>query len=937
MSVTLPALSPPRVSPHRRALDHLLWSGESDASQEAMTPLRALASVAALGLLVGGCRGDDRPAPPLDAELLHARLMPRNGPPTFDADALPWVRYPAAATGALTLELTIGEQTISLGAETLERGPFRIARARLEAPVQPGAGTLTVQVGARRATFSVAWDVPPAERPAVKALDRSDREALAAQVAALTGVDALWGLVELARAHHRANDLPEAARVWSEIADRAERAGYAKLEARGARVAAFMLYWSGAYRQAEAALARTAGVETPCDQHSADYYAGMIDYALNRFERGARRLARSVDEAWACADDRTFASAMELYAMVLAEQGRMQAASEALSDPRLIEWTAAEGRARSRQVSAEMNRGWVQLLIAQSATGAAQAEALAKAMAHLRVASPEGTAPAVLANRRVNLAMAQTLAGELDAAEATMAQVPAGAGGPAGEIIRGDLHRQRGRLDAARLAFEQARALGLEYGGGIETDYTWRALHGQARVARAQGDMVTARAHFDEALAALEKVAVRAGVWHARARFFADRRPLIDETADVLLGEGDIAGALAVIDAAGARALRAVEARSRLDRLPAPQREAFEGHRSRFAELRAAYEAGKDEGELLDGAALAAWTRRRANERAEMVAAFEAADALLNAHAPARTPTATDAAAIAGRLRPGQALVAFGHIGPAIHAFWLSPGRPVTHAVVDPSDLLAPFAERLGALDHLYVVPGDVAPARELALRPAGPIGGEAGDVPLGTRLSLSDLPYASALLRAPAKPQAPALVVADPTIDLPHAHTEGKAVADRIVGARLLARNAATRAAVRAAMAGARAMHFAGHGVARAETAWQAHLSLAGGTTLTVADILTAPGPAGTVVLSGCKTGVRNALSAREALGLADAFVMAGARAVLATRRNIPDDAAARFIDRFHAEGGLERPGPALVATADAFHRSGDPIWSAFRLTGDP
>lgn len=388
-----------------------------------------------------------------------------------------------------------------------------------------------------------------------------------------------------------------------------------------------------------------------------------------------------------------------------------------------------------------------------------------------------------------------------------------------------------------------------------------------------------------------------------------------------------------MVDAANARALRALEARTRLDRLPAAVRTEWEAHRARFAAIRQAWDAARDEGELLGPAQKAKWQAEQDARRTEMVAAFEAAEALLTREAPARV-AASDAAAITAALPPKSALLAFGRVGDAVHGFWLAPAHAIVERQLpgEPSaaDLIEAFADALPGIEHLYVVPGDVAAARELAtVVRAG--------APLGTRVSLSDMAYAGLLLRPRSTASRPPLVVADPTIDLPHAHDEGRAVAARLPEARLLARSAATRDAVREAMAGARAMHYAGHGVARAESPWQAHLALAGETTLTVADILTADVPAGTVVLSGCKTGVRGALSTREALGLADAFVASGSRAVLATRRNIPDEAAARFIARFHAEGGLERPGAALMATTAAFHRQGDPIWSAFRLTGHP
>lgn len=931
---------------------HLLWSDcrgayrLCPADREDMPTARSLFPLLAAGLAGVAC-GERAPQEPAwTAEVIGARLVEANGRLWFDGGALPGVvvRSPEP----LTVELTFqgNRQPVRFAARMERRGSGQLLHATATPDgIEPGPGTLCV-TDARTASrcWPALWGNAPDARPALSGLEGLDGERLRRAVDDLAGIDRIWLRHRVARALRQAGDLDGAIGAWRAAAEDARAAGLATEESRALRAAAFGYLTTGRLTEADALLARAEAaleaVDAPVDRARLTYYRALADHALSRYREATVGFERAADSAWRLADDSTAAFALDMLTVTLVEQGRAAEALEMLHDPRSTALTRAGGAID--RAGLLNNRAWIGLLVV-SAGEASRAELDGIDRSLREASSLAGEAPERI-EIRINQAWLGLLRDDLDAAADAIAQVPPTAGNPAAELIRADTALRRGRLDEAAPAFDRAARLAAEQSAGLPTDETWRAAYGRGRVAAARGDAAAALGHFRAALDGLDAVAAQAGVWHARARFYADRRPLVDDTARLLVSGGDLAGAFAVIDRTNARALRALEARTRLDRLPPAVRAEWEALQSRFAAARQAWDDARDDGELLDGAEAAAWQAAQAERRREMVAAFEAAEALLTREAPVRT-AASDAEAIAAALPPKTALVAFGRLGRTVHAFWLEAERPIAHAVVeaaaDAGDddaqaaaaLIAPFAARLAGLDHLYVVPGDVSAARALAIAPMP----GAPEAPVGTRLSLSDLPYAGALVRPRRAVSGPVLVVADPTVDLPHAHAEGRRVAEALPDARLLARGAATREAVREAMSRVRAMHYAGHGVARADSPWQAHLALAGGTTLTVADILTADVPAGTVVLSGCRTGVRGALSDREALGLADAFVAAGSRAVLATRRDIPDEAAARFIARFHAEGGLDRPGPALRAATAAFFRLGDPIWSAFRLTGHP
>jgi hypothetical protein len=126
----------------------------------------------------------------------------------------------------------------------------------------------------------------------------------------------------------------------------------------------------------------------------------------------------------------------------------------------------------------------------------------------------------------------------------------------------------------------------------------------------------------------------------------------------------------------------------------------------------------------------------------------------------------------------------------------------------------------------------------------------------------------------------------------------------------------AATREAITARLADpcTALFHYDGHGVAampggltrdRTDDA----LILAGGEPLTAADVLGLPRVPARVVLNGCTT------AAPEGLGLAQAFLIAGAAQVIASIDEIPADDAARFTRRLFEGAPSSAADPDLVS----------------------
>ncbi|MCA9551015.1 MAG: CHAT domain-containing protein, partial [Myxococcales bacterium] len=173
-------------------------------------------------------------------------------------------------------------------------------------------------------------------------------------------------------------------------------------------------------------------------------------------------------------------------------------------------------------------------------------------------------------------------------------------------------------------------------------------------------------------------------------------------------------------------------------------------------------------------------------------------------------------------------------------------------------------------------------------------------------------------------------LVVADPQGNLPEARAEARAVLAAVPDAHLLQGFEATGAGLRAGLAHAALLHYAGHG--REHGGWGSELPLADGAALRVGDILALPRVPARVVLSGCETGAA-AGEHGVGLGLAQAFILAGARGVVAATRPVPDATARALMEALYAED----PSDLVVALhrAQARLRAHDPEadWAAFRI----
>lgn len=260
--------------------------------------------------------------------------------------------------------------------------------------------------------------------------------------------------------------------------------------------------------------------------------------------------------------------------------------------------------------------------------------------------------------------------------------------------------------------------------------------------------------------------------------------------------------------------------------------------------------------------------------------------------------------------------------------------------------LLRPVMPKLATIANLIVVPHrslHYVPFSALWFVPTG------DDAPprqyLKTRFYLTVVPSASYLphltrLAAADRELGAAMVLGNPTGNLPGAETEALRVADRLAVTPRLGKDA-TRQALLGAAAPA-VLHVASHGAYNAQDPLLSGLELADGV-VTVEDLLSSGPAPGLLVLSGCVTGMSARRPGEELTGLAQAALRNGTRSVVATLWETFDESSTIFFEHFYealTQGHRvsEAIGWARESLATGPAGYDQPVdWAPFLLLGDP
>jgi CHAT domain-containing protein len=180
-----------------------------------------------------------------------------------------------------------------------------------------------------------------------------------------------------------------------------------------------------------------------------------------------------------------------------------------------------------------------------------------------------------------------------------------------------------------------------------------------------------------------------------------------------------------------------------------------------------------------------------------------------------------------------------------------------------------------------------------------------------------------------------------NPAMDLPGAQVEAQALANYMVGSRLLMRADASRKAFIEFAPQTQLVHVASHGEFDASNALSSGLLLApDGTTpgrLTVSDVYQLALDAEMVTLSACETGLGRIASGDDVVSFTRGFLYAGTSTVMASLWQVDDDSTTFMMTRFYQHLRTMGRGEALrSAQADTRAKFPHPyFWASFYLTG--
>lgn len=666
-----------------------------------------------------------------------------------------------------------------------------------------------------------------------------------------------------------------------------------------------------------------------------DYSEGLLAAQTGDLRQALRQLRAALEHAERTGAVRSQTVAGQVLARELQRVGR---ASEAASLFAELERTAKDTLPPCDLAQLRNNRAWAWLLEGEAGTPAGDPQPLL--VGALRVFDEECQAFAggeeERVNVRVNLALHHLQTGNPDEARRLLTEARRLDPEPGINVrlwwadLEARMLLDTGRAGEALVAFrelaERARAVQSPEGA-------WRASYGEARARSALGDVPGALAAYAAAETLLERESLLVPMHEGRDTFVGQREAATRRHLDLLLRAGRSGEALAAARRGRAQTLRRLRLAVRLASLAPAQRSAWE-------QAVAAHDAAR---EKLDRAAAESWrlpgseARRALDEGARHLRDVRSTlDALLARFAG---PGLAGEAALRSPA-PGEVLLAYhplpdGWVGFAADERGVVARRlgRLEDRLRQPAALaarvLVPFAAQVRRARRVRVLSYGALRAVDFHALPFD------GDALLAAKpvVYALDLPPAA----MPARRGGRALVVGDPAGDLPGARAEARRTEAALAAADLrwtierLLGSQASGPAVRRALVESALFHYAGHAVA---AGWDSSLPLAGGGRLTVDDVLALRRSPAWVVLAGCATGATAEASVVESMSLANAFLSAGAQAVIAAVRPLPDREAAALVEAFYAELPRAASPAEALRSAQLARRGRQPngAWASFR-----
>lgn len=941
----------------------------------------ARAAVAAAALAVASCKQDRAtPSPPAAPPELTVEISGcgavRAGP-VCEIPAARSVRLWIKAQGGAAVAITVDGQPVEARHVDVQGG----RRATIALPEAPRELAVTASRGGAESSFRVALEPRAVEASLDEAealrqqgkldeakarLDGALRDARASVRAQATG--------KLARIERGKGDTDRAIELFQEALRLDREAGRISDEVTDRFALAYTFLYYGrrfgeAHRALDAVKALTASY--PDGRAIAPYYLGLLAFETGDLRAALRLFRESAEGAERLGLDDHRLDVLQPWADVLSILGR-HAEAEALL--REAERSLPERAGPCRKAHLRNDIGWLAIRAAGSSEGSPRGRIdpippLEEALAIYRGACPD---PADLCNVLTNLAIAELDRDRPAEARRYLAQAREAEGKPDPRIeawwlvLEGRLALRSGQPQGALKWYGRLGAIGES---ALLPGARFEAALGRAQALDALGRADQAREAYKAAEGLLDELSLLVPLGEGRETFLARHEQSTRRWVDFLLREArredppgergrarKLAAKREAASAARAGRARILAALQRVDRvgaLSASARAAWESALATYRRERERIDEKAAGDWKLPSDRLTAAMAERASEHARLRGALEQALASLPA-GPASPRGVGRAAPFEGDLpEPGESEVVLVY-HPVVDG-WA--GLAITRGdvverplgAVDPgappaelsARLLAPFRDaiagarriRLAAFGHFERIDFHALPWEGRPLVALAPI-------VHGVDLPGRGRPSASGAESSPL-----AVVVSDPRGDLPAAREEARRVAGALerpggppLRVMLLEGAAATHGAVRDAieLPSARLFHYAGHGVFEGRDGWESGLPLAEGGWLTVGDVMALSAAPPVVVLSGCDT-ARAADTARASgLGLAQAFVVAGAGAVIAAARPVNDRLAARIMGWLYEAAGdgasFDAPSALRRAQLAAADEAPSADWASFR-----
>lgn len=563
--------------------------------------------------------------------------------------------------------------------------------------------------------------------------------------------------------------------------------------------------------------------------------------------------------------------------------------------------------------------------------------------------SPKDCGSSEIFNSRLNLVLAHLQEGSADLAAQALASARA-------DQAKSTLFQALWELDLdaridlardqPRAAMETYRRLDRISESVGAPDGRLRAALGLARSTLQLGDREAALSILAGAEKLLDGQSLRVPLGEGRLTFVSQREGVASLEVQVLLDAGRTGEALAAARRARSRVLRQLDLAERLATLGPEDRKRWGDEIGSYTKTRNDIDSSlHGEWGLLSGE-LAGERAAREGKAREAAGQLEKALAILGPPQKEQ-PLAP--------IPPGDLLLAF-------HPLPRSPGAPAPEWVAFAADgdqlTVHRFSLASALADDEALAAATLAPfrkeilrARRIRILPYGALRDvDFHALPFGGDVLLARKPVVYGLDLRPAAEATPrrtetglpeALIVANPSTTLPGTVAEAKAVAREIHSWKApwriekLKGSEAQADVVSRRLKSVDLFHFAGHGRFAGVGGSDSSLLLANDQHLNLGQILVLGGAPRFVVLSGCETGSAGGESRVEGLGLANAFVLAGSRAVIASVRLVDDRSAEPlFSDLYRRWQGDQDLAQALQQALLAWRRTHPKAdWRSFRL----